>query len=408
MSSGVSISDVLSLIELTTETHCGWQAACTEFTKIASQLRSLGVVLSGLDVGARNPFDLRGNHLDGVHSFRELVGSCKTLVSKLNDIIAVISSNQLEQHRRALDLHIRRLADRSPLDKDLLGKEDTARFSPAAEWEDSDGSPFPDGNRGTLSDTESEQAPTPASRERSYENQHHRRQSAFSDQDYVVSHDDEPGAFDAAPNPPPPQPWIDPESSNRRPRQRANSEAGYKRNKGRPHQALLGYAALPKKDNYTLAKCPILPREMGWSCRTDEQNRPFYVDDLACQGHKTCFWRPPIPEKHPKKPLPAGWVRVETLFGRVFWRHKSGLVSHEHPYRTSDIRYSPDGIQFKVKVQGSYSYQPWRSVHTKNLILDDVDIACQMTGEAWERGWRWWSDAKPKLAKDGTIQYNYL
>lgn len=175
----------------------------------------------------------------------------------------------------------------------------------------------------------------------------------------------------------------------------------------RPQPKLLGYAKLTKRENYALTKCPILP--LGWSGRTDEQNRAFFIDDHACQGHKRCFWLPPIPEKYPKKPVPAGWVRVKTSFGRLFWRHKSGLLSYEHPHKALNIRYSPEEYHFRIRVKGRYDYQLWYRVDEKRLILDDVEIACQMTRKAWEQGWQqWWNEmAKPERAEDGTYRYSY-
>ncbi|KAL9577209.1 MAG: hypothetical protein Q9212_006513 [Teloschistes hypoglaucus] len=284
MASGASINDVLGLIDLIRHTRSGCEEVGAEFIRIASELQALEIVLASREMGPRDLSDLSEIDPGGTRNRRRLISDCKTLVSKLNGVVIMVSRSQLKQYQQQLD----------------------------------------------------------------------------TDEAYTS---DKSGHNEIRPQP---KPFC------------------------YGHAKRLDYAKFPEQ------------------IKTDKQNQAFFVDHLACQGHKKCFWLPPIPEKYPRMPVSAGWVRVETSFGRLFWRHKSGLVSYEHPHKTLNIKYSPEGYHFNVKVKGSYSYQSWRKVDKKNLILDDAEIAFQMTKEAWDEEWlRWNVKAKPKPAEDGTYRYNY-
>ncbi|KAI9705804.1 MAG: hypothetical protein M1820_005052 [Bogoriella megaspora] len=75
---------------------------------------------------------------------------------------------------------------------------------------------------------------------------------------------------------------------------------------------------------------PTLPE--GWDCRTDPQNRVFYVDSYARGIENRCFWNPPVrgalisPELWPK-----GWKLCTNIFGRLYWQHKCGIISYGYP-----------------------------------------------------------------------------
>lgn len=130
MSSCVPMSDVLDLIDLTAQTRSSWEEVGAEFITIASELQSLGSVLSSQPLGIWHPPDLPESHPGGTSNLRRLMGDCKILVSKLHAVVDVVPNSQLTQYRYELNTCVQGLKNRSPKDKNPLGDEDTAQHVP--------------------------------------------------------------------------------------------------------------------------------------------------------------------------------------------------------------------------------------------------------------------------------------
>lgn len=60
--------------------------------------------------------------------------------------------------------------------------------------------------------------------------------------------------------------------------------------------------------------------EKGWEIRRVPPDYVFYIDPLAQREENMCFWRPPIEELDPSRPLPSGWERIQGLTGQIRYR----------------------------------------------------------------------------------------
>jgi hypothetical protein len=113
MSFGFSTSDIVNLVQLTTQAYNNWKKACGEYTEITGQLRSLNVILGRLNKEAKAPDSLfqreNADHTD----YTELLENSKTTVTQLNNVI--IQFKSLGRSRRN-NWDRLRLAD-----KDLAG-----------------------------------------------------------------------------------------------------------------------------------------------------------------------------------------------------------------------------------------------------------------------------------------------
>ena len=119
----------------------------------------------------------------------------------------------------------------------------------------------------------------------------------------------------------------------------------------------------------------------GWDWRFDGP-RIFYVDKHARGNEKRCFRYPPEEEDDSFCEIP-GWEKVSNLFGRIFWRHqKSNLRSYQFPGICPQIKYTAGG-ELYVEQDG---VQHWCKDDLRHLILDDADVACQITHAVWRHG----------------------
>lgn len=165
------------------------------------------------------------------------------------------------------------------------------------------------------------------------------------------------------------------------------------------------YKKLPLSELYPMKSLPCLPE--GWDFRINHRNRLFYIDGYALVGEKKCFWEPPIQELFPNEPTATGWTRIETLFGRVYWRDDEfGLVSYEHPKKSRAITWKDDTtweVRYRSQGNKDYAFEPWNEQPTaRPFRLCDEGIACQMTVKVWkdglsalaieQRGQLWWRE----------------
>jgi hypothetical protein len=99
MSFGCSLSDIVTLVQLTTGAYSNWKNACGEYNEITSVLNSLNVILERLRTEVTTPNSplQRGsvNYQDQV----TLLGNSATIVAQLNDVI--VKFQHLGQSRRS-------------------------------------------------------------------------------------------------------------------------------------------------------------------------------------------------------------------------------------------------------------------------------------------------------------------
>ena len=136
-------------------------------------------------------------------------------------------------------------------------------------------------------------------------------------------------------------------------------------------QQSITYEALPISELYPVKSDPWLPE--GWDWWLDPQNRIIYIDLCPAQGHKRCFWKPPIREIFPEARPPPGWLRIETLFGRVAWLHvQSGRRSYRYP------TYNVSALFHNSMLDAPRNEE--------QLELEDKNIACQVSQTVWNNG----------------------
>jgi hypothetical protein len=76
---------------------------------------------------------------------------------------------------------------------------------------------------------------------------------------------------------------------------------------------------------------PTLPG--GWDWRAEGQTA-FYIDTYARNPERRCFFKPPIREQGNSVAAEPtlGWIRICTLFGRIYWKHEQlGLITYRNP-----------------------------------------------------------------------------
>ncbi|KAL4880795.1 hypothetical protein BJY04DRAFT_190824 [Aspergillus karnatakaensis] len=163
----------------------------------------------------------------------------------------------------------------------------------------------------------------------------------------------------------------------------------------------LEWKKMPDRKLYPLAEAPALPE--GWDWRIDGQNRLFYVDTYARGYEKRCFWQPPRQEDMVHRPLPIGWERVCTLFGRIYWVHRmSQIISYEHPGVSRQMCHDDNGCLLLLDAKRNI-LQPWNKIDLQSFVLDDEDVACQIVSSVWHtglsdeavkvRGELWWGNS---------------
>ena len=87
MSFGFSISDIISLVQLTTQAYRSWKNACGEYSEITGELNSLTIVLRRIQAEAELSGSLL-NRKDEDHSdLVRITRNCRPVVVKLRDIV---------------------------------------------------------------------------------------------------------------------------------------------------------------------------------------------------------------------------------------------------------------------------------------------------------------------------------
>jgi hypothetical protein len=87
MSFGCSLSDIVTLVQLTTGAYSNWKNACGEYTEITSELSSLNVILERLSTEATTPNGpLERGNANYLDHFKLLENSA-AIVTQLNDVI---------------------------------------------------------------------------------------------------------------------------------------------------------------------------------------------------------------------------------------------------------------------------------------------------------------------------------
>jgi hypothetical protein len=99
MSFGCSLSDIVTLVQLTTGAYSNWKNACGEYTEITGELASLNVILRILSTEAATPNSplQRGNA--NYRDYFTLLDNSAAVVRQLNDVI--VRFQNLGQSRRS-------------------------------------------------------------------------------------------------------------------------------------------------------------------------------------------------------------------------------------------------------------------------------------------------------------------
>jgi hypothetical protein len=87
MSFGISISDVVILIQLTSQAYRGWKNACGEYTKITGELNSLTAILRRIETEANVPGSILARQDVDYGDLIRLMENCSEVVTELDDIV---------------------------------------------------------------------------------------------------------------------------------------------------------------------------------------------------------------------------------------------------------------------------------------------------------------------------------
>ena len=88
MSFGFSVSDITSLVQLTTRTYQGWKRACGEYADITHDLSSLNIILSRVAFEVKSPTSLLLHHDHDLSRLREIATNCRGVVDQLATIVS--------------------------------------------------------------------------------------------------------------------------------------------------------------------------------------------------------------------------------------------------------------------------------------------------------------------------------
>ena len=87
MSFGFSISDIISLVQLTTQAHRSWKDACGEHSEIIGELDSLRIVLQRIHAETKIPGSLLNRKYEDHSNLATITTNCGSVVVQLNDIV---------------------------------------------------------------------------------------------------------------------------------------------------------------------------------------------------------------------------------------------------------------------------------------------------------------------------------
>lgn len=111
MSFGFSLSDFISLTELTTRTYNNWKTACGDYAETTAQLHSLHLILDRVEREARNPSSVLSRNDGDRKDLKVILSNCKHVVAKLEKVVS---------NRRSLGMSRKRNWDRIRLAHDGL------------------------------------------------------------------------------------------------------------------------------------------------------------------------------------------------------------------------------------------------------------------------------------------------
>jgi hypothetical protein len=92
MSFGFSISDVATLVQLTSRAYSNWKNACGCYSKITSHLRILNAILRRLNREAKTPGSLLQDKDNNTRDWAEILNSTRTTVTRLNNVVVKFKS----------------------------------------------------------------------------------------------------------------------------------------------------------------------------------------------------------------------------------------------------------------------------------------------------------------------------
>ena len=87
MSFGFSVSDITSLIQLTTRTYQGWKKACGEYAEVTHDLKNLNIILSQVADEIKAPTSLLLHHDHDLSHLQDIKTNCRQLVTQLKAIV---------------------------------------------------------------------------------------------------------------------------------------------------------------------------------------------------------------------------------------------------------------------------------------------------------------------------------
>lgn len=87
MSFGFSVTDILTLVQLTSRTYNGWKNACGEYTRITGELGVLEMILVRVEAEAKSPTSLFKRDPEDLRHWDALSKECKAAVTELDDVL---------------------------------------------------------------------------------------------------------------------------------------------------------------------------------------------------------------------------------------------------------------------------------------------------------------------------------
>ncbi|KAF2182262.1 hypothetical protein K469DRAFT_587173 [Zopfia rhizophila CBS 207.26] len=87
MSFGLSISDIITLTQLTARTYNDWKKACGEYASITCDLAVLQTLLMRVEAETEAPNSLFAHNPDDLKGWRTLYKGCRSLVAELEEIL---------------------------------------------------------------------------------------------------------------------------------------------------------------------------------------------------------------------------------------------------------------------------------------------------------------------------------
>ncbi len=87
MSFGVSITDIISLSQLTSQTYNGWKNACGDYADVTGDLASLNTIITRVESEAQNPASLLTANAGDLEGWKTLSKDCTSVVTDLSNVL---------------------------------------------------------------------------------------------------------------------------------------------------------------------------------------------------------------------------------------------------------------------------------------------------------------------------------